>query len=194
MAEAQFPILGEVLTLISYARSRWRKARDPVAYARSIGARVGNNCRLIDVEFGSEPYLVTLGHHVSATSTRFITHDGGVWVFRDRRPDADVIAPITVGNNVFFGSGVIVLPGVSIGDNVVIGAGAVVTRDIESNCVAAGVPATRIRSLAEYWQAVEPRLLPTKLLDNSEKRAYLLAHLHPDGNHARTDPPEPSLN
>ena len=77
----------------------------------------------------------------------------------------------------FLGDGSMVLPGVSIGDNVVVGAGAVVTRDIESNCVVAGVPAKPIRSLADYWQAVEPRLLPTKLLDDSDKRAYLLAHV-----------------
>jgi acetyltransferase-like isoleucine patch superfamily enzyme len=153
--------------------ARWRRHRDPVAYARSTGAQIGENCRLINVSFGSEPYLVRLGDHVSATSTRFITHDGGVWVFRDQRPDGDLIAPIHVGSNVFFGVGVIVLPGVTIGDNVVVGAGAVVTRDVPSDCVAVGIPARPIRSLDEYWRAVEPRLLPTKLLEPEAKRRFL---------------------
>jgi acetyltransferase-like isoleucine patch superfamily enzyme len=157
-------------------RHRYRRLRDPVGHAKSIGVRVGDDCRLIGVSFGSEPYLVSLGDHVSATATSFITHDGGVWVFRDRRPDGDLIAPITVGNNVFLGTGTIILPGVSIGDNVVVGAGAVVTHDLPSDCVAVGAPAKPIRSLDEYWQAVESQLVPTKLLGREEKRRFLLRH------------------
>ena len=166
--------LSSAASLLDELRSRARRRRDPVAYARSLGVRIGDDCRLIGVDFGSEPYLVTLGDHVSATATQFVTHDGGVWVFRDRRPDGDLIAPITVGSNVFLGSGTIVLPGVSIGDNVVVGAGAVVAADLPSNCVAAGVPAKPIRSLDEYWQSVEPRLVSTKLLAPEEKRRFLL--------------------
>ena len=54
---------------------------------------------------------------------------------------------ISVGNNVWFGAGVIVCPGVSIGDNCVIGAGSVVTKDIPANCVAAGNPCRVIRTV-----------------------------------------------
>jgi acetyltransferase-like isoleucine patch superfamily enzyme len=157
-------------------RDRYRRVRDPVAHARSLGVQVGEDCRLSSVHFGSEPYLVSLGDHVSATATSFITHDGGAWVFRDRRPDGDLIAPISVGNNVFLGAGVTVLPGVSIGDDVVVGAGALVTRDLPSGCVAVGVPAKPIRSLDEYWQAIEPRLVPSHLFDPEEKREFLLRH------------------
>jgi acetyltransferase-like isoleucine patch superfamily enzyme len=128
---------------------------------------------LIDVDFGSEPYLVKLGNHVSATRTQFVTHDGGVWVFRDKRPDADLIAPIKVGNNVFLGTGVIVLPGVTIGNNVVIGAGAVVTKNIGDNCVAVGVPARTIKSIDEYWQSVESKLINTKGLSDKSKKTFL---------------------
>jgi acetyltransferase-like isoleucine patch superfamily enzyme len=157
-------------------RNRYRRFRDPVAHARSIGVQVGDNCRLIGVHFGSEPFLVTLGDHVSATATTFITHDGGEWVFADRRPDADLMAPITVGNNVFLGSGVTILPGVSIGDNVVVGAKALVTQDLPPDCVAVGVPAKPVRSLDEYWEAIEPHLIPTKLLSPKEKRRYIRRH------------------
>lgn len=48
--------------------------------------------------------------------------------------------PITVGDDVWFGAGVIVLPGVTIGSGAVIGAGSVVNRDIPPNSVAAGNP------------------------------------------------------
>ena len=47
---------------------------------------------------------------------------------------------IKVGNNVWFGGNVSVMPGLTIGDNVTIGAGSVVTKDIPSNCVAYGNP------------------------------------------------------
>ena len=55
--------------------------------------------------------------------------------------------PITVGNNVWFGAGVTVCPGVTIGDNCVIGAGSVVVKDIPANHVAAGNPCKIIRAL-----------------------------------------------
>ena len=53
--------------------------------------------------------------------------------------------PIKVGNNVWFGGNVAVLPGVKIGNNVIVGAGAVVTKDIPDNCTVAGVPAKIIK-------------------------------------------------
>ena len=55
--------------------------------------------------------------------------------------------PITIGDNVWLGGGVIVCPGVSIGENTVVGAGAVVTRDLPANVVAVGNPARVIRSV-----------------------------------------------
>jgi serine O-acetyltransferase len=48
---------------------------------------------------------------------------------------------MTVGSNVTFGTGAIVVGPISIGDNVVVGAGAVVVRDVPGNVVVAGVPA-----------------------------------------------------
>jgi maltose O-acetyltransferase len=48
--------------------------------------------------------------------------------------------PVTIGNNVWIGGSVTILPGVTIGDNVSIGAGSVVVHDIPSNTVAVGNP------------------------------------------------------
>ena len=48
--------------------------------------------------------------------------------------------PVTIGDNVWIGGSVTILPGVTIGDNVTIGAGSVVTKDIPSNVVAVGNP------------------------------------------------------
>lgn len=55
--------------------------------------------------------------------------------------------PVSIGNNVWIGGSVTILPGVTIGDNVTIGAGSVVVRDIPSNSVAVGNPCKVIRSV-----------------------------------------------
>jgi long-chain acyl-CoA synthetase len=53
---------------------------------------------------------------------------------------------VTIGNDVWLGRRVIIMPGVTIGDGCVIGAGAVVTKDIPAYSVAGGVPAKVIKS------------------------------------------------
>lgn len=163
-----------MLKLIRRVRALIKKNLEPEQYARDIGVKMGRGCRLIKVDFSTEPYLITLGDHVSATQTRFETHDGAVWVFRDDFPDIDVVRPINVGNNVFIGYGSIILPGVTIGDNVVIGAGSVVSRDIPSNCVAAGVPARVIKSIADYRQKILPEGTPTKQMSDADKRLFYM--------------------
>ena len=65
--------------------------------------------------------------------------------------------PITVGDNVWFGASVTVLPGVSIGSNTVIGAGSVVNRDIPDGVIAVGNPCRVLRKITEedkrkYWR------------------------------------------
>ena len=57
--------------------------------------------------------------------------------------------PVTIGNDVWIGSNVIVCPGVKIGDGCIIGAGSVVTRDIPAYHVAVGVPCRAIREITE---------------------------------------------
>lgn len=56
-------------------------------------------------------------------------------------------SPITIGDNVWLGAGVIVIGGVTIGDNTVVGAGSVVTRDLPANVIAVGNPAKILREL-----------------------------------------------
>ena len=63
----------------------------------------------------------------------------------ERRKGLEYARPITIGNDIWIGAGVSVLPGVTIGDNCVIGAGSVVTKDIPANSVAAGNPCKVIK-------------------------------------------------
>lgn len=64
-----------------------------------------------------------------------------------RNKGLEYAKPIEVGNNVWIGGNVVVLPGVKIGDNVVIGAGSIVTKDIPSNVVAYGNPCRPVKHI-----------------------------------------------
>ncbi|MBO0421693.1 chorismate mutase [Enterococcus plantarum] len=55
--------------------------------------------------------------------------------------------PITIGDNVWLGGGVVITPGVTLGDNVVVAAGAVVTKSFPANCVIGGNPAKIIKEI-----------------------------------------------
>ncbi|MBQ6506183.1 MAG: sugar O-acetyltransferase [Clostridia bacterium] len=56
---------------------------------------------------------------------------------------------ITIGDNVWIGGNVCIMPGVTIGNNVVIGAGSVVTKDVPDNVIAAGNPCKIIRTITD---------------------------------------------
>jgi phosphonate metabolism protein (transferase hexapeptide repeat family) len=60
--------------------------------------------------------------------------------FRERRADR-----VIIGNDVWIGHAVIVMPGVTVGDGAVLAAGAVVTRDVAPYTIVGGVPAKQIR-------------------------------------------------
>ena len=138
--------------------------RDPVAYARSLGVTVGDGVRIIGMDdrtFGSEPFLVSIGDHVTVTGqVQFITHDGGVWVFRNSEPDIQCFRPICVGSNVFIGLRSLILPGVTIGD-------------VPSNSVAAGVPARVVGTVEAYREKVDPYLVPKTWSSYDQMRALL---------------------
>jgi len=123
-----------------------------VKMARKRGAKIGENCRIFDAKFGSEPYLISIGNHCEITSgVTFITHDGGTWVFRESKEFlGSKFGPIVIRDNCFIGINTIILPNVIIGPNSVVGAGSVVTKDIPANCVYAGNPARCICEIGDY--------------------------------------------
>lgn len=91
-----------------------------------------------DVQIGPNVQLLTPTHPIDAEA---------------RRAKWEAAKPITIGDNVWLGGGVIVCPGVTIGENTVVGAGSVVTRDLPADVVAVGNPARVVRHLGQAGTA-----------------------------------------
>lgn len=99
-----------------------------------INARINGRCVIgDDVMMGTDCVIITRNHRHDRTDIPMM--DQG---FEEERP-------VFVGNDVWLGDRVIILPGVHIGDGCIIGAGSVVTRDIPPYSVAAGIPAKVIK-------------------------------------------------
>ena len=162
-----------MVNLIHRLKIKLVKQLNPIRYAEKIGVNFPLNSLHIygRVEWGSEPWLISLGENVYLThGIKFITHDGGVLLYRNIVPDLEITKPITVGNNV------IILPGVSIENNVIIGAGAVVSKNIPDNSVAVGVPARVIKTADEYFEKVQRESLHLGHLKGKEKDRALMEY------------------
>ena len=92
---------------------------------------------------------VSFGHDVFIAPSCGFHTSGHPIDFERRNQGLEYAYPITVGDNVWFGAGVQVMPGVTIGSNVVIGSGSIVTKDIPSNCVAVGNPCRVLRPITD---------------------------------------------
>ena len=89
------------------------------------GVLIGDDCHI-----GHNVVFATLNHGL-APENRKITYP----------------APIIIGKNVWIGSNATILQGVTIGDNAIVAAGAVVTKDVEANTLAGGVPAKYLKNI-----------------------------------------------
>ena len=112
-------------------------------YQTTFGARTFANFGLVvldvatvtigdDVQIGPNVQLLTATHPLEPGP---------------RRDKWEAAQPITIGDNVWLGGGVIVCPGVTIGADTVVGAGSVVTKDLPAGVLAVGTPARVVREL-----------------------------------------------
>lgn len=116
---------------------------------------IGKNCKLGDNVHFVANKKVTIGDNCLMASKIFISDtshgsyaDNTINSSPDVPPDDRPLytKPVSIGNNVWIGENVCILLGVKIGDGCIIGANSVVTRDVPSNCIAAGSPAKIIKT------------------------------------------------
>lgn len=138
-----------------------------MARMRELFGRSGEDFNVITPFFCDYGYNIEVGEHFFA-NTRLtildeakVTFGSNVFIgpncsfftachpltIEERNKGWEWAEPIHVGDNVWFGGNVTVVPGVTIGNNVTIGAGSVVTKDIPDNTVAAGNPCRVIRQI-----------------------------------------------
>ncbi|MDE9366399.1 sugar O-acetyltransferase [Luteipulveratus sp. YIM 133132] len=112
-------------------------------YQTRIGARTFANWGLVSLDVAP----VTIGDDVQiGPSVQLLTATHPLEP-GPRRDKWEAAEPITIGDNVWLGGGVIVCPGVTIGADSVVGAGSVVVRDLPPKVVAVGSPARVVRDL-----------------------------------------------
>ncbi len=111
----------------------------------SVGSNfyTNHNCTILD---GAK---VTFGDNVFIAPNCVFSTAGHAIDREQRARGLEIALPITVGDDVWIGANVTVLPGVTIGSNVVIGAGSVVNKDIPSGVVAVGNPCKPLRQITE---------------------------------------------
>lgn len=104
---------------------------------------VGGGTRL-DPDFA---FLISIGDDTTiSVGVIVLAHDAST----RRHIGYSRVAPVTIGNRVFIGAGVVVLPGVTIGDDAIVGAGSLVRRDVAAGTVIAGNPAQVVATTSEY--------------------------------------------
>ncbi len=167
-------VLNEQLELIDliheYNNTKATEQEKRQTILKKMFATIGDDCYFeapLYSNFGCKHVYV--GNHVYANFNLTLVDDGNIYIGNDVMIAPNVViataghpvnaelrkigyqynSEVHIGNNVWLGAGVIVLPGVNIGDNTVIGAGSVVTKDIPANVVAYGNPCSIVREVGE---------------------------------------------
>lgn len=114
----------------------------------------GHGLTIGDRTFINKDFLITGGGHITIGADCLIGPRCSIYTpnhaeDRERRLAGwERVSPVTIGDNVWIGGSVTILPGVTIGSDAIIGAGSVVSRDIPGGMVAVGNPCRPIRAIA----------------------------------------------
>lgn len=117
------------------------------------GLKIGNDSQLgADSRIGPCTVIgndVVMGPEVVIMTTAHAFEDPEKPI---RRQGALPIQPVRIGNDVWIGTRVTIMPGLTLGDGCVIGAGSVVTRDVPPLAIVAGNPARVIRQRGDRFE------------------------------------------
>jgi acetyltransferase-like isoleucine patch superfamily enzyme len=150
-----------------------------IARLRAQGVRIGEGCVIYTESFSTEPYLVTLGNRVGLSGgTKFMTHDGSVWLLRRERPALQSFGTITVGDDTCIAENCLILPNTSIGSGCIIGAGAVVRGTIPDNSLVVGNPGKVVGRASLFVEMLREGRgsMDTLTMDHESRRRLLLQH------------------
>lgn len=128
---------------------------------RWYGCHVGHDAfvgeNLIIADEPGEAHMLSIGDRVAIAPRVTLVISARPHLSRIVPYAPCVSGPITIEDDAWLGSGVVVLPGVRIGEGAIVGANAVVTHDVEPYTIVAGVPAHFLRKLDVPWrQSLEP--------------------------------------
>jgi len=168
--EFDVPVRATLVRAVSAGLPHFSFNRVRTVALRVAGLRIGNRSRImgsIEITGPGGVALVSIGNHSFITSPLYVDAGARVTVGNRVHLGHDVMlltmshevgsseercgpltaAPISIGDGVWIGSRVTILPGVSVGKGAVIAAGAVVTRDVPPDTMVAGVPAGVVKQL-----------------------------------------------
>lgn len=119
---------------------------------------IGSDCAINPSVVFTDPHLTKIGSNVRIAGGLVLGHDGSVnMINRALGTKFDAVGPVVIADNVFIGTGCILLPGVTIDSNVIIGAGSVVSGHVAGDGIYIGSPMRRIRTFEDHLKILQAR-------------------------------------
>ena len=110
------------------------------------------------------PWLIEIGNRVTfAPRVCVLAHDAST----KNKLGYSRVGKVKIGNDVFIGANVTILPGVTVGNNVIIGAGSVVSHSVPDNSVVAGNPARKIKDYNVFMLEQKKMMENSRVFDES---------------------------